>query len=473
MSEDNQNRPESPPPEQQHRTAVANQTSSAGSGHSLRFSYDAGRRNLRALYAYTAVSRLWFDGSLWLIYWQHKGLSLFEIGVIEAILHLVIVTIDIPVGVFADRFGWRLSLICSAVAGICYCGLSIVAGGFVGAAIAFAFRGLQSTLNQGSDMAIAYESARSAGREHQYQKIAGRIFAVALVSGAVAQVLGGVLATVSWTLVYLAFGAANLVSIVMCLWLREPTRIAANLAVASRASAGAAADGDYSVAVAVGNDDDVALLARAPGQANERISAFHIARSAWQFASRNPLFARWIAFSAILFGVVSTFGFYGQSLLLGDGWSLIGIGILAGIQSIFGTGLTLASSWLTEKLGLRRMLWGVSVIAVMGTSIFAFAPTVGAGVGYLTGRTAPDAVDPLVDQELNRLIPTGQRATLLSANSTAFSAFMIVVFPVVGWLASRSGLRFAAHWFDVVGCIGILGVTWWLSKRLAGKRERV
>lgn len=41
---------------------------------------------------------------------------------------------------------------------------------------------------------------------------------------------------------------------------------------------------------------------------------------------------------------------------------------------------------------------------------------------------------------LNRLIPSGQRATLISVNSMFFSIAMIIIFHVTGFLADRFGL---------------------------------
>ncbi len=47
---------------------------------------------------------------------------------------------------------------------------------------------------------------------------------------------------------------------------------------------------------------------------------------------------------------------------------------------------------------------------------------------------------PVQSEQLNSLIPSGQRATLISVNSMFFSIAMILLFPLAGFLADLWGL---------------------------------
>lgn len=181
-----------------------------------------GRRNLVVLYVFTGVSRLWFDGGLWFIYWQHRGISVFQAGILEAILHIVCLMTDVPLGIFADRFGWKVALACSSLCGVAYTVLALVARNFWLAALAFSIRGLQVTLANGSDSSIAYKSAKWAGLADRYLTISGRLFAIALVSMGTAESVSGTIAEWSWTALYLAYMGANLLSFFVTLWIREP-----------------------------------------------------------------------------------------------------------------------------------------------------------------------------------------------------------------------------------------------------------
>lgn len=390
-----------------------------------------GRRNLYALYAFAATSRLWFDGGLWVIYFQHRGVSLFEIGLLEALLHVVAVLSDVPIGVFADRFGWKISLMCGTVLGVVYTVIALLTANPWLIAIAFAARGLQITFTNGSDSAIAYESAEWVGAADKYRAISGRLFALSLVSVGVAEMAGGVLASYNWSLVYVAFTAANVLSFFVVLWIREPRDTAAASSISE-----------------------------------EHPGLSKILRDAFQFARESQAFRTWILFSSVLSGFVATFGFYGQAMLLHAGWTLVAIGILMGLENAIGAVCASASDVLARRLGERQTIWGIGIMASVGLVWFAFGPGLWAGAGYALNTAASNLEEPIVDAGLNRIVPSTQRATLLSANSTAFSMFMVIGFPLFGALASHFGLVQTAQVVSIVAAACILAcIGWWSTTK--------
>lgn len=383
-----------------------------------------GRRNLSALYAFSGISRLWFDGGLWVVYFQHKGLSLVEIGVLEAVLHLTAVVSDVPIGIFADRFGWKLSLLLSTIAGIAYTSICLLSNQLWLFAVAFAARGLQVTFTNGSDASIAYESAVWARQRERYLVISGRLFAISLVSMGVAEAVGGTLAHWSWAAVYIAFTLANIVSCFAVLFIKEPRNLNKNVREA-------------------------------------HVSALTIARDAVNFAQRSRPFAKWVVMSTVLSGFTATFAFYGQSLLVHAGWGLVGLGFLTGIEN----GIGAFTSWMAHRvvtwLGEKRTMTVASLAVATGLLGFAFLPGTWIGVGYLVGSAADNLVEPIVDQGLNRIVPSNRRATLLSANSTGFSLFMIVGFPLFGAVAQNIGLVATARNASIVGALAIIAAVYW------------
>ncbi len=387
----------------------------------------AGRKNLIALYAFVATSRFWVDGGIWLVFWQQRGLSLFEVGLLESLLHVVCLVSDVPIGIFADRFGWKLSLLVSAVFGIGYTSLALFSHSFWLAAASFVLRGLQVTFVNGSDTSIAYESAGWAGVQNRYLAISGRLVAISLISMGIAEATGGALAAWSWSAVYVLYTIVNVISFFTVLWVREPREMRKSV--------------------------------------REHASVFSIAHQAVQFAKKSPPFLAWIALSGILFGCIATFAFYGQSLLLHAGYTLVGIGILTGFENGLGALLSSLAEGLVKRMGNKRMVTVSSILAAIGLMLFAWLPGLSLGFGYLLGSIAGNAIEPLIEQGLNQIIPSEQRATLLSFNSTAFSVFMIFGFPLFGWLAQSIGLFHAAQLGSVIGVIAILGVTYWWRGR--------
>ena len=49
---------------------------------------------------------------------------------------------------------------------------------------------------------------------------------------------------------------------------------------------------------------------------------------------------------------------------------------------------------------------------------------------------------PIQSNSLNKLIPSGQRATILSIDSMLFSMFMVLLFPLSGLLADKLNLNY-------------------------------
>lgn len=386
------------------------------------------RRNMILLYAFQATSRLWFDGALWVVYWQHRGMSLFEVGILEAVLHLVSMSLDIPMGIFADRIGWRFSLMLSSIAGVAYCMFSLLPQALPAGLLAFTFRGLQITLSSGSDMAFTYETVKLGRLEHRYQAISGRMFATQLVALGVAESLGGWIAGYSWTAVYLSFAAANLFSLLCSSFLKMPVR-------------------------------------KADPQSIHGTSFVSILRDAAKFARHSRPYRRWIAYSAILSGLIATFSFYGQSFLHASGWGTSAIGLLAGVECGFSAIASAASEAVTRRLRAPK----IGAIAVAGMGLFAWLPGIAKGIGYLITQSAGSAVEPLVDQRLNSLVPSSGRATLLSANSTAFSLFMVVGFPLFGALAGSIGTENAYRWSSVL--LGICVIV--VSALMFGAKKRI
>jgi MFS family permease len=388
---------------------------------------EIGHRNIKAMYGFTLTSSLWFDGGLWLIYFQHKGVSLFDVGVLEALLHIVVLVFDVPIGLFADRFGWKRSLALGSLLGMVYTLSALFGTNMWWYGIAFAARGLQVTLTSGSDSSILYESAIWAGWKERYLQLSGRVFAIALVSMGLAEAVGGTLAHLSWSLLYVAFTLANVVSfLILILFVREPRS------------------------------------QRHSDTSDTHETVVSIAKDALKFARSCPHYLHWLSMSAILSGFVATFGFYGQSLLRHNGWSLIGIGVLMGAENGIGAIAAMLADRFVRAFGERFVISLANGVASVGLLLFSFLPGLFSAIGYLLNSTAVNMADPVINQGLNRLVPSEQRATLMSAHSTSFSVFMVVVFPIFGAVADHIGLTHTAWLFAILGALSVsASLLWW------------
>lgn len=385
-----------------------------------------GRRNLSALYLYTALARLSFSGAVWVIYLQHRGVSLGVIGLLEAWFHICALTSDIPAGVFADRFGRKNSLLASSLFGMLSAVTFLLGNSVWLFAIGFLFSALSYSFSGGADASIAYESAVLSGQEANYRTIAGRLYAAMLIGTSVGTLAGGALASVAWPLVYAGDGIAKLLSMPAVSMIVEP-------------------------------------LSQSENEKQIRLSALVIVREALTFIRSNSGFLRLLLFSTVLSGFTSLFGYYGQPMLQSAGWPIWAIGILSMVRDGGSTLASLAVGRLSQRLGDVKVLLISAGIVVGGLIMFAWGETqrgvAGTVIasGFVMTGVAVSFADPIFSHYLNNIVPSDSRATLLSASSTSFSLFMIIFFPIFGFTAEYFSLSVATLFAVIIGvaCISI------------------
>lgn len=67
---------------------------------------------------------------------------------------------------------------------------------------------------------------------------------------------------------------------------------------------------------------------------------------------------------------------------------------------------------------------------------------------FLFSQLLTSLIEPIFSNYYNQLIPSLQRATLLSVSSALFSLVMSIIFPLTGWLIQNIGFSFT---FGAIG----------------------
>jgi MFS family permease len=150
------------------------------------------------------------DG-LYLLWWvQEKQLSPALVATAMAAGDLLLMGLEFPTGWFADRFGYRRSLILGSaiqVAGMICCWL---ANGVPGLVIACLLVAVGDAFRSGADQALLYRTCVALDREPEFQAIEARAHAVKVVALAVLVVAGGAIVSL-W-----GFVAGWAAEVVMC-----------------------------------------------------------------------------------------------------------------------------------------------------------------------------------------------------------------------------------------------------------------
>lgn len=152
------------------------------------------RRNISIYYVYKVTLNLQFWMTVSILYLQWRGLSLGEIGLLETVGGLVVMTAEIPTGAIADLFGRRWSV--SLGMFLCAVGLALygLADSFWFVALAYIPWMVGFSMTSGADSALLYDSMKAVGREADYAKVEGQVISLVSGASAVAGITGALLA---------------------------------------------------------------------------------------------------------------------------------------------------------------------------------------------------------------------------------------------------------------------------------------
>jgi MFS family permease len=368
-------------------------------------------RNLRLFYAFRVLATSYLFVPIFMLFQADAGLSFFERLALGGIYSGVIILVEVPTGVFADRLGRRRSMLWGAVAMVASCLLATRAHGFVEFAIAESIAALSMALVSGADSAYLYDLLAAHDRAHEYPRRESAASAWHLFGSAIAFAGGGALAQVDMALPYL---------VTAC--------VAAAAAV-------------------------IACLLEEDVEPNER-------RAGWWYQTfaaldevvRNGKLLWLVGYSAVVFALVRATIYVYQPYLAERGLSTLEIGLLfAGVNLI--AAMVSVRTWqLRTTFGDERLLWGL--LAVLGISFIGLA-SAGAGPWMLAllvvQAIASGIYSPLTKPLLNREIRSENRAAVLSVESMARRAAIGVFAPLVGLYGQTNVML-------LCGAVGLAGL---------------
>ena len=117
------------------------------------------------------------------LYWPYmfhlvcvvRGFSGLEFATLKSVYYLSTIVLELPGGVFADRFGRRTALVACAALNGTGCFLYAAATEFWALALAELLLACGTALLSGADTALLYDSLRASGELERYAEAEGRI----------------------------------------------------------------------------------------------------------------------------------------------------------------------------------------------------------------------------------------------------------------------------------------------------------
>lgn len=364
-------------------------------------------KNIPKSYVYSFVSSFGLTDAIWMLYLAHRGMSLLEIGLLESIFHLTSLLMEIPTGLIADRFGRRTSRVLSRAVACSATLLMLASSDFPGFAFAFVLTALGYNLESGAGDALVYDSLVDLGREAGYMKVKGRQEIGYQSAHGLSLVAGGAVATFDYNLAYILTAGIHLASLALALGFSEP-------------QAGRAARG------------------------TKRPTLLRHAQESLSIIRNNSTIFIYILFLETFSLFYTTLYFWFQTFLKSEGWPEWSIGLTLGASSAAAV-LMAARAHRIEALAGRKAVVGIAPCLAIAFFGLIAVPTGASAIPAACAMIMLSAIEGFLfvtfSGYINRLIPSENRATLLSFQAMVFSVMMIVFFPAMGALASSFGYR--------------------------------
>ncbi len=372
------------------------------------------KKNINRNYIYTLLQNIDLTRGIWMIYLAGKGMSLTQLGLLETIFHITSFLMEVPTGAIADIFGRKASRIIGRVMSLFSVVILLAANDFLWFAISFVFTALSYNLESGAGDALIYDSLKEIGEEEQYMKISGNKEVFYQVAGIVSFLVGGYMATRSYSVAFAITIVIGTATLIQSFSFKEPS-------IGRKQKAG--------------KKDNVFVV-----QLKESMGV----------VKSNPRIVSLIVFTEIILTFCTCIFYYLQNFLKGDGYNEAAIGIIYAATYV-ASALIAPQVHRIEKVikeqGILLLIPFVTVASLWGIALSPYHY-----IFFIVLMVTEEIVYVAISDYINKMIPSENRATILSFSSMVFSFFMITVFPVVGMLGDTYSRSFA------IKCLGGLGI---------------
>jgi MFS family permease len=376
------------------------------------------QQNIFVNYFFTLFCNLDLTRGLWMIYLASRGFTLLQLGVLEGLFHVTSFLMEVPTGAVADLWGRKISRLLGRVFFLASLALMFFSQEFFLQILGFAVCAIGYNLESGAGEALVYDSLLLDGRKDDYMVINGRKELVYQSAAIAAYLVGGYLAVRSYPLVFSISMGIALVSLVSGLFFKEPH-----------------------IEKTINAEDHETKDSRISFGKKIRTSMIRQAVESLKVVRRQPRIAFLIIFSELIFTIMTSLFFYLQNFWKGEGRDEFYIGGILAIASLV-AGLTSIRAQKIEKMiGERGVLITMPLLLIVCQWGIALTPWQ-APFYIMTGIIEGLLIIAISDY-INRLIPSQNRATILSFQSMTFSLFMLVCFPIIGWVGDTLSLKTA------------------------------
>ncbi|WGG46647.1 MFS transporter [Rossellomorea sp. DA94] len=373
------------------------------------------KNNIYLLYFYLFFAQLFFDRALWVIYLGDKGMTLGEIGVLEALLHLAIVLFEVPTGMIADLYGRKVSLVIGNLFSLLYGLFMLLSGNFSMFTLAFLSMGLMVTLHSGAEQAFAYDTLKNEKRERDYTRVIGSMTAISLLSLSLAKFLGGLMAEVSWEWVYGSTIVTHVLAVIPLLFMKEPER-EKNEEISGR-------------------------------WYNQWVHQFRLGVNVWR---SNRIIHAPVVLFILASAVMVILVFYGQEYFVELGYSSIVVGAVFTIEGLLGVVMAKIAYKVEERFKFFNILYYGLGLFLVFFALFIFATDWAILLSFLILAQLLSLFEPIFSSFVQGFLKSNIRSTFLSLIGLMESFGIMISFPLFGYAIERTGFTDGFAWLLLI-----------------------
>ncbi len=376
------------------------------------------KRNVNKNYLYILLQNIDFTRGIWMLYLASKGMSLTQLGLLETIFHLTSFTMEVPTGAIADIFGRRVSRIMGRMTNLISVIILLLSNNFWMFAVSFIFTALSYNLESGAGDALVYDSLKEIGEEERFMKVNGNKELFYQVASTISFLIGGILATKSYSVAFTLTIAFGIITITQSFTFKEPS-------------------------IGMVHRDEV----------KENVFIKQI-KDSIKVIVKNPRIGTFIIFTESIMVFCTSIFFYLQNYLKADGYNEATIGVIYAISSLAAAITSTQVHRIERKVKEQGILLLIPIITI--ACIFGIGFSKYHYIFFIIMMLTESVIFVATSDYINKMIPSENRATILSFESMVFSFFMITLFPVIGLVGDKYSLSFAFVCLGIVGSIMLL-----------------
>ncbi|WP_461204848.1 MFS transporter [Clostridium sp. DL1XJH146] len=363
-------------------------------------------KNIYLNYIFIFLSRLDLTQGLWMLYLAFKGMTLLQLGMLEGLFHVTSFLMEVPTGAVADIFGRKVSRILGRIATFISTIILIYSNGFYMFALSFIILALGYNLESGAGDALVYDSLKDLNEEKRFMKINGNNETIFQIASIISFLLGGYLATKSYFFTFWLSASFALITIFQAMIFEEPKIIKKSKK-------------EYNVFKVLKNQVTSSLI----------------------ILKENTQIAFLIIFTNVISAFSTCLFYYLQNYWKTGGSNEFKIGVILSISSLI-CAIIASKVYKIEKIlkqkGLLLIMPLLFVICAWGIALTNYE-----SVFFIILNAIEVIIFIATSDYINKLIPSENRATIISFQSMIFSFFMIVIFPLIGKVGDTCSLAFS------------------------------